>query len=285
MVDLDNTESRIRNPYRSALISLGGLLGLFCLPTAVAAIMLMRGTANQPIAVLPFIGAGLFLLFGLAWVITLIAGQVKAWRMATFLRSQRALISWSYTDEEWEQIKEARWQEEHTDWRVQLGCLTGLFSLIGLLTGLMLGAEEGWAEAITSGLVWGAAWTAAGGLIGGVLAGGSHLAAYLAYRDLVPGQVALAPDEILANGDYFRGDGTRRYIREVRLEPDDPARLLIQIWSPKLRGSAEEEWDVVVPHRLRGSVEAVLPLITRPDLSTEQDEPIDESEFLDRDES
>jgi hypothetical protein len=285
MIDPTNTESKIRNPYRSALVSLGGLLGLFSLPTLMAAIMLIRGTANQPIAVLPFIGAGLFLLFGLAWIIALAAGQIKVGRMKAFLRSQRALISWRYTDEEWEQIKEARWQEEHADWRIQLGCLTGLFGLIGLLTGLMLGAEDGWIEAITSAFIWGAAWTAGGGLIGGVLAGGSHLAARLAYRDPVPGHVALAPDEILANSDYFRGDGTRRYIREARLEPGDPTRLLIQVWSPKLKGAAEEEWDVVVPHRLRGTVEAVLPLIARPGLSTEQDEPINENEFLGQDES
>ncbi len=284
VVDLDNMESRIRNPYRSALISLGGLLGLFSLPTLAAAILLMRGTVNQPISVLPFIGAGLFLLFGLAWVIALIAGQVKARQMTAFLRSQRAVVSWSYTDEEWEQIKEARWQEEHADWRVQLGCLTGLFGLVGLLTGLMIGAEEGWTEAITSGFIWGAAWTAAGGLIGGVIAGGSHLAARLAYRDPVPGLVALAPDEILANGDYFRGDGVRRYIRGARLEPGDPAQLVIQVWSPKFKGSAEEEWTIAVPRRMRETVEAILPLIARPDLSTEQDEPADEDEFVDQDE-
>jgi hypothetical protein len=283
MVDLDNME-RTRNPYRSALIPLGGLLGLFSLPTLIAAIMLISGTTNQPIAVLPFVGAGLFLLFGLAWLIALVAGQVKAGQMKAFLHSQRALISWSYTDEEWEQIKEAKWQEECADWRLQLGCLTGIFGLAGLLTGLMIGAEEGWAEAITSGLTWGAAGIACGGLIGSVIAGGSHLSARLAYRDPVPDQVALAPDEILANGDYFRGDGTRRYIRSARLEPGDPAQLVIQTWSPKLGGSAEEEWIVAVPRRMRETVEATLPLIARPDLSTEQDEPVDEDEFIDQDE-
>ena len=273
MIDPIDPESRIRNPYRPALITIGGLLILFAVPALATVVVITRGTIAQPAAPFLFVGAGLFLLFSLSWAITWAAGLIKARRMTAFLRSQRALVGWRYTDDEWEQIKEARWQEEHADWKVQLGCLTGLLGLAGLLTGALIGAEEGSAEAIVSGLAWGAAGSVSGGLIGAVIAGGNRLAARRAYRDPVPGLVALAPHEILANDDYFRGDGVNRYIKEAHLEPGDPAQLLIQVWSPKFRGAAEDEWTLAVPPRMRQAVAAVLPLIAAPNPATDQEEP------------
>jgi len=45
----------------------------------------------------------------------------------------------------------------------------------------------------------------------------------------------------------------------TRLDPGDPTTLVVDIWSPKVCGSAEEAWVVVVPARALEAVRAALP--------------------------
>jgi hypothetical protein len=261
------SRSSIKNPYSAAFPPLWGLVGLSFLSALITVIMVLRDEGNQPVMPFLLVATGLFFLSGLTLLITWSLGQIKARQMNAFLHSARPLLRWSYTPEEWRPIRETRWQEEREDWRVQLGCLTLLFGVVGLLTGLLIGAEEGLMEAIEGSMAGTLLGGAVGGLIGGAVAGGNHLAARKAYRQATPEEVALAPHEILANGEYFKGDGTYRYIQRAHLEPGSPPRLVVKTWSPRLRGSSEEEWVIVVPPRLAEEVAAILPqmVLTRPD--------------------
>lgn len=247
--------ARPTNPYRSAVVTLAGMTGLFALVAALTGLLGERADAPSAWFWPAAIVCGFFgLLLFIVWVL----GRIKASRMAAFLGSDRPLVRWTYTDDEWAQIQALRREESAGDGRLQVGFLTGLFAFIGLLVGLMVGFEEGWGEAIGGGAAGLAIGGGAGALIGGVVAGGNALAGRWADRDL-PGQVALGTDEILANGDYFRGKGRMRTVRGARLEPGDPTTLVVDIWSPKVRGSAEETWVVVVSDHALEAVRAALP--------------------------
>ena len=253
---------KIDNPYVPALATLGALTGLFFLPALVTAVLIARGAFDQPAMPFLLVGSGLFILFAMVLLIVWVIGRVKVRQMEAFLSSERPLVRWQYTPAEWQAISEARWEDEKEDWKPQLGCMSGLFGLIGLLTGLLLGMEEGLWEAVVAGLGGAALGAAIGALIGAAVAASSHLSARKAYRNPVPGLVALAPHEVLANGDYFRGNGIHRYIQSAQFLPDDPGQLAVQIWAPKIKGPAEEEWLIAVPPHHRKTVEAILPRLT-----------------------
>ena len=243
------------HPYRSAIVIMAGMTGLFALPTALIGFLDAGSGAMSEWFWLGGIACG---FFGLLLLIVWVLGRAKAGRMVAFLGSDRPLVRWTYTEDEWAQIQALRRQEAAGDGRLQLGCLTGLFALVGLLVGGMVGAEEGWGEAIGGGAAGLALGAGTGALIGGIVAGGNALAGRWADRD-PPDQVALGRDEIMANGDYFRGKGRLRAVRGARLEPGRPATLVVDIWSPKVRGEAEETWVVVVPDRAVEAVRAALP--------------------------
>jgi hypothetical protein len=100
-----------------------------------------------------------------------------------------------------------------------------------------------------------------GAVLGVIVGGGNALAAWRAYQAQEPEQVALGATEIYANEVYFKSDEDR-YIQRVRLETAETATLLMaELWNPKIRGSAEETWEIVVPPRMIREVEAILPRI------------------------
>ena len=177
-----------------------------------------------------------------------------------FLHSDRPIVRWTYSTAEWQELRATAWREEKDDWKAQLGCLTALISLAGLLTGGLIGIEQGLGGLVDYGLVGAAAGGLAGGLIAGVVAAGNHLAARLDYDQSEPGQVALAPDEIYANGEYFKGNGRTSGVLEAQLPPGRPALLQITVrvvpWRADI--SSEENWQIAVPDRMLDQVTANL---------------------------
>jgi hypothetical protein len=259
-----------RNPYQRALVVLAGLTALFLL-SGLLALGLATQDTDGLLKVLALISLGLVALLGLLWIVIWFWGKVQVRRSKSFLASNRPLVRWVYTDEEWREIKEIVWQDEQNDWRIQLGCLTFLFGLVGLLVGMALGAEEGISEALASSLV-GAVWgIVAGAAIGATVAGGNYLAARLEYLQPEPGQVALAPNEMVANGGYFRGDGYSSYVRRVDLHPGSPTILRIEMRVPhRRRTSNVEEWFIAVPGRVLDAVKTIIPSLAATEPTTDE---------------
>ena len=240
------------NPYEHALYPLAALSGLFLPPALLALGLALAGRQDHPLMLPALIGTIAFAIFGLMLLAVWLLGRRQMGQIRAFLDSDRPLEHWFYTPEEWQEIQETIWRDEEGDWRVQFGCMAFLLGLVGLLVGVLLGIEEDLGQAV----LWGAAGAAigamAGALLGALVAGGNYLAARRAYLRPRPDQVALGPDEIYANGVYFRGDGETRRIYEAKLEAGDPALLVVQAWGL-------EEWQIVVPARMVEAVQAAIP--------------------------
>ncbi len=239
------------------------MVGLLVVPVLLLWALVSLDFGNFALLIPTIILTGLLAIFVIAWVVAWLGGLRQLGQIRTFLASDRPLLRWSYTPEEWREIKEVAWQEEQGDWRIQLGCLIAIFGLIGLLVGAMVGFDEGLEEAIIYGLASGAGGLLFGGLVGGAVASGNHVAARAAYRQTEPGLVALALHEVYANDQYFRGNGQTTYLKRASLlpaEPDIPPRLLLELKvPPRPRSSSDQVWEVVVPPRLVQTVEAVIP--------------------------
>jgi hypothetical protein len=243
-----------------SLTPLFGIWGLFFVATIMVVSLVLLGWLEDWAYVLAFISGGLWAIFSLVMVITWLVGRVTAGKLKEFVASSRPLLRWTHDLEEWRQVIEVDWQENKGYWKVQLGCLTFIFGLTGLLTGGMIGFDEGLVEAVAGGMIGALAGAMVGATIGAVVAGGNYLATRRAYTQTDPGQVILGPDEIFANGDYFRADGDERRLLSANFDPDDPATLVIMTQAPTLRGRlVEQEWRIFIPHRLHEEVEAVLP--------------------------
>ena len=238
-------------------IVVGGLAGLFLIPALATAYLIWQGITDGPYFWLLLVGSGLFLLWCLVGLIAWVIDRIQVAQIRAFLTSDRPLIRWQYTAKEWTAVKEARWREAESDWRLQLGCLTVLFAITGALVGGLLGLDESPEEVLLFGVTGAAAGAVIGALIRVVVGGGNHLTARLARRDASVPLVALGPHEVYANGQYFRGDGSYRYIRGSQLDPGPPAILTLDIWSPKIRMDPEEEWEILVPDDLVEEVDAI----------------------------
>ena len=156
--------------------------------------------------------SGVFALFWLLiMIITWIMGLWQMRQVTQFLASDRPLLRWTYTLPEWEAIKQARQQE---DARQLENCLwlpdTSSLPLTGLLTGLLIGLDEGTVEGILGALAGTVIGGGIGAALGMVVGGGNALAAWRAYREAQPEQVALGASEIYANESYFKSNGSYR---------------------------------------------------------------------------
>ncbi len=255
-----------KNPNQQGLIVISSLAGLFLLLALTGFGLMFAGQEHGLLTVLTFIAIGLFAIFAIAWLAAVVGGWRQVRQVRSFLTSDRPLLWWTYTPEEWQEIRELIWQEERGDWQIQLGCMTFLFGLIGLMIGAMIGMEEGLEEMILGGVGGTIGGALVGGLMGGVIAVSHHLAARQAYHRTEPGVVALAPHEIYANDQYFRGNGDTTYLKRAKLfpaEPDVPPRLQVELKvPPKPRSPTDEEWTIIVPPRLTKAVEAVIPHLT-----------------------
>lgn len=248
------------DPYRRGLLAPLGLTLLALLATLATGGLFALGLLN---GVFFAIAVSFLLLFGVMALSVWLWGSAQQRRAAAFLASDRPLVRWTYTPREWERLQAAAWEEEGGDWKVQLGCLTVLLAITGALTGLLIGLDEGLLPALVGSGLGLAAGGLLGGVIGMVVAGGNHLGARLAQAQTTPGIVALAPNEVYALGNYFRGDGRSSYVRRVTLYRDAPLRLHLEIQlPPRVRGPVEEAWMLPVPAPMLETVEASLPQLT-----------------------
>jgi len=253
----------IRNPHHAGLIALIGPIALFFLPTLLALGLIVSGNWDNLLIIPAMIGAGLFAIFCLTWLVSWLLGRRQITQIRAFLNSDRPVLRWSYTPEEWRQLKEVTWQEEKSDWQLQLGCLTAIFGLVGLLVGAMIGFEEGLTELFLNGFGGAGIGVMVGIAIGMAVASSNYVASRWSYHRVEPGLVALAPHEIYANDVYFHGDGDSAYIQQATLTQDNPPQLLIELRvPPKPRAPLDEEWYITVPPRLVAAVEAILPRLT-----------------------
>ncbi len=252
-------KSRLKHPYQPALLNLAGFVGFSLLTTLVSWGLSITGYIEVPIVWIAFI---FFVFFSLMFCIIWLLGIDRIHRANAFLESGRVLVQWTYSAPEWQKLKEARWREEKDDWKVQLGCLTVLLALAGLLTGIMVGWQDGLSAVLVSGLVG----LMLGGLIGGVfgilVAGSNYWSTREAYRDVEPGMVALGLNEIYAIPDYFHGDGKVSYIRKASLQPGEIYVLeLYLVFPPRIRMPDEEQWNIPVPSQWIGRVQEILPTL------------------------
>ena len=256
-------KSRLKHPYQPALWNLAGFVGLSLLVMLAIWALSLAGYLEASIL---WIGLIFLAFFSLMFLIIWIMGINQMRRAQAFLDSERVLVGWTYSTPEWQRLKETHWQEEKDDWKVQLGCLTVLFALAGLLTGILLGWEDGWLAVITHGLVG----LMLGGLIGGVfgilVAGSNQWSACQAYCNPEPGLIALGVNEIYASDDYFRGNGRVSYIRKASLLPGETQILELHlVFPPRIRMPDEEQWNIPVPLQWVARVQEILPVLAAQD--------------------
>ena len=141
-------------------------------------------------------------------------GQLAIGRIESFSGQRPAAAALDVQREEWHEMRAASWREAQSDWKVQFGCLTALFGLVGLLVGVGLALDdlpsyhvglEDVLEVVAGVVPWTSGGLLAGALLGVVVAGGNYLAARAAVQQRTPGEVALAREEFFVNGQYFSG--------------------------------------------------------------------------------
>jgi hypothetical protein len=208
-------------------------------------------------------GAGYgLLLFGLTLLITLlvlwVGGLVHARRGRAFLASDRPLVSWVYTADEWQQVRTYLYEKERSE-QPPLGCLPVLFGLVGVLAGAMIGFDEGVPEAVLGALI--------GMAIGAAVGGGLIVPVYLFNRSVQqsalkredPPAVAVGVHELFYDQIYF--DGNQYRIEAIDLLLDAPPRL--QIETSTIRGSFSAAFPgtILVPQRMLDAVQQALPQV------------------------
>jgi hypothetical protein len=148
-----------RQPSAGTSLTLGALAALcIVVGTGAAAMSGESACLFAPGMIgITFLFAALFI-----WV----GGWNNRRRGAEFLQSDRVLVAWVYTPEEWQQVRQYFYERVRSD-SPPYGCLPILFGGIGFLVGVMAGMTDSRdvVEAAASVLVG----TLAGALAGGVL--------------------------------------------------------------------------------------------------------------------
>ena len=217
-------------------------LFLLALATFVASTILAT-TGTWSLFGMVVSGAGVALL-GIVFVAILAAGIVRRRQIAGFAGSDRPMVGWTYAPEEVARIRAERWEDERADWRLQFGCLTGLFGIVGVLVGIMgyFSGELDPLVATGTGLAFGAT-------VGGVVAAANHAGARAERGATGPMAVALGIGEFTFDGEYFRERGAEHVIEAMRLEDGAMPDLVIETWSHPWyqRTPMEREWHIPVP--------------------------------------
>ncbi len=246
------------NPNRPYARALRTVLALFLLALAalIASAILARAVEGAFAGV---VVSGIFAaLFGIILLAILGAEGVRRRQVEAFVASDRPLLRWTYTPTQAKRIRAGRWEEERSDWKMQFGCLTGLFGLVGALVGVM-----GYFSGELDPLVATGAGLAFGAMVGGVVAVANHAGARAERGAGGPMMVALGIGEFAFDGEYFRERGAEHVIETMRLEEDTSPTLVIETWSRPWyqRTPLEQEWHIPVPKEqvdaVRRLVEAV----------------------------
>jgi len=237
-----------KHPYLSGLLGWSVITLFFCTP---ALIRLLGFWQDLPLIVLLIPG----LIFMIILVITWLIGIIELNLATDFLNSERPLIKWTYTKENWLKMKDLELQESLGDPRLAFWALTILFSIVGLLVGLM-GIDDINFLVIT---LIGAAF---GMVLGGIVSLSILITNIIAEREKTeePGQVAIGETEILSSNRYVKFRGKYNILKDVTFKKGSPSKLVFAIlcWGPRRRRL--EKWSILIPSHLEEQVKTLLPI-------------------------
>ncbi len=216
----------------------------------------------------------------LTQVVLWLAGRSNARHGAEFLGSNRPLVRWVYTPEEWQQVRSLFYEKAQTD-QPPLGCLPILFGGIGLLSGFFIGLEEGFPEGFMAMLIA----LGVGALFGGVMILPVKLINYRAAQNIMraspPATVALGSHELFYERIYF--DARVHQLKSIRLRERKRTMPHLEIDRFVSRYSLVIHFPttIFVPPRMLPEVQEALPRIVaaaRGWDSDEPEEPMDDEE-------
>jgi hypothetical protein len=197
-------------------------------------------------------------------------GSANARQGAAFLGSDRTLVRWVYTPEEWRQVC-SYFYEQATSNPVPWGCMPALFGVVGMLIGLLIGADDGLASAL-GGAVIGAA-------IGGAFGGALVLPVRLLNRNAaegvlhaeIPATVAIGTHELFYKRVYLNAHSVSVSLRGVRLVQGTPPHLKIDYHAARWSLVKSFPSMIIVPARMLPAVQEALPRMETPTQQGEGD--------------
>ena len=258
-----------RQPSAEVSLTLGALAALWIVVgTGAAAI----SGESAPLFALGMIGITFLFTALFLWV----GGWNNRRRGAEFLQSDRVLVAWVYTPEEWQQVRQYFYEQMRSD-PPPYGCLPILLGGAGFLAGLMIGMTDSsdLAEAAASVLVG----TFAGAIVGGVLIPPVYLINQFAIermrRPSPPACVALGRNELFYERVYL--DANRHPIDAIFLKQRPLPHLKVV---RHRAGGRTERMSVtslfpsiiLIPPRMISAVEATIPQIITYQQAPDSDE-------------
>jgi hypothetical protein len=258
-----------RQPSAEASLTLGALAALWIVVgTGAAAI----SGESAPLFALGMIGITFLFTALFLWV----GGWNNRRRGAEFLQSDRVLVAWVYTPEEWQQVRQYFYEQMRSD-SPPYGCLPILFGGVGFLVGLMIGMTDSGelVEAAASVLVG----TLIGAIVGGVLILPVYLINHFAIermrRPSPPACVALGRNELFYERVYL--DANRHPIDAIFLKQRPLPHLKVV---RHRAGGRTERMSVtslfpsiiLIPSRMIPAVEATIPQIIAYQQAPDSDE-------------
>ncbi|EFO82114.1 hypothetical protein OSCT_0037 [Oscillochloris trichoides DG-6] len=200
------------------------------------------------------------LTFFFTQIIFWFAGRSNARHGAEFLGSNRPLVRWVYTPEEWQQVRSYFYEQMQRN-QPPMGCLPAMFGAIGLLTGFFIGLEEGFPEGLVPMLIALAVGAGFGGLMIIPVKIINHHAAQNIMRASTPATVALGSHELFYERAYFDARVHRLNAIRLRERKRTMARLDIDRFVPRYSLAIYFPTIIFVPPRMLPAVQEVLPKI------------------------
>ena len=258
-----------RQPRAEASLTLGALAAL-CIVVGMGAAAISGESA--PLFALGMIGITFLFTALFLWV----GGWNNRRRGAEFLQSDRVLVAWVYTPEEWQQVRQYFYARVRSDSPPD-GCLPILFGGIGFLVGVMAGMTDSrdLVEAAVSVLVG----TLTGAIAGGVLILPVYLINWFSIermrRPSPPACVALGRNELFYEHVYL--DADRHPIDAIFLKQRPLPHLKVvrhQAGGRTERMSVTSLFPsiILIPPRMIPAVEQMIPQIIAYQQAPDSDE-------------
>lgn len=207
----------------------------------------------------PYAALLIFLLFLFTLLIFLgqLWGNVSQAR--EFILSERPLIRWRYSPDEWQQVRQVQFNGSTEDMKEMAGCAVPFFAGVGTLLGTVLGSVEGFVGAVPGAAIGALAGYIFGKILVPIATGLNQSTNRELYRTDLPVWVVLAPGEIYYNRQYFRADAIGDRLEGMNLEEGALTWLRIETFAPRGSITASFDGNIFVPCRMLATVKAVLP--------------------------